>query len=147
MGTRGSRTDADREDEASRVVAHDVDGPFRHVETRHDAVEVDQRDVALHRQPQADILVMARVCPTIPIAQQAVVAKRVIVRTVLTFDDGNGRYAERDVPDDAGLEDALRTHERNALAVMLKPGRQHVPSQRTIVAGQARLLFKKLEGS
>jgi hypothetical protein len=49
-------------------------------------VEVDQRNLALHRESQADIPMVPRISPAVLIPKQAILAKRVIVRARLAFD-------------------------------------------------------------
>jgi hypothetical protein len=99
-----------RKSQMLRIVTDDVDGPFGCVQAWHDPMEVDKRHLALHRQSETDVLMMARIRAAIAVSQQTVVAKRVIVGTRLSLDDGNRRNTERNRLKHSWLEDTLRTH-------------------------------------
>jgi len=49
------------ESERSGIIADDVDGPDWEIAARHQAIQVDERDLTLHREPKSDVLRVARV--------------------------------------------------------------------------------------
>jgi hypothetical protein len=77
----------------------------------------------------------------VPIAQQAVFAKGVVVWARLPIDHWNGRDAKRDRAEHARLEDTLRAEKRNPLTVAHEPPLEQPPGKRTILAGEPRLLL------
>ena len=58
----------DGERQAGRVIADDVGSPRSHVAAGHDAVKVNERDVLNHRQPQASVLMVLWVGPSVAVA-------------------------------------------------------------------------------
>src|SRR5712691_4587325 len=83
--------DCDREDQVERVVSDDIDGPGRHVPPRHDAEQVDERRLALHRQAESLIVPMTWICPPVPILEKPALTDPVVVRARLSLDNGNRR--------------------------------------------------------
>jgi hypothetical protein len=108
-------------------------------------VEVNERDLALHREPQADVLIVLRIGPSVSIPKQAVFAEGVIVRAGLPFDHRDGRDAEWDVGQHTRLEDALWAHERHALAFVDEPADEKLPWEDTFVTCEPPLLFEESE--
>jgi hypothetical protein len=72
--------------------------------------------------------------------------KGVVVRTRLTFDQGNGGDTQRNVWQDARLEDPLRAEQWDALPFVFEAVLQDGPPERSFVAGQAHLLLQETEG-
>src|SRR5262245_20214977 len=95
--------DADGECQAGRIVTHDVDRPLRRVQAWHDSVEVDERNLLLHRQPEAHIFAVCRIRPAVSIAEQAIVTEGVVVRAGFTLDDGHSRDTQRDRTQNPGF--------------------------------------------
>jgi hypothetical protein len=97
--------DADGERQAGGVVSHDVDRPLGCVQAGNDSVEVDERNLLLHRHPEPQVLVVCRICPVVSIPKQAVVAESVVIWSGFTLDYWHSRDAERDRAWDLGFED------------------------------------------
>lgn len=108
-------------------------------------MEVDERRVALHRQAQADVLVMLGAHPAVPIAEQAIVADRVVMRAGPAPHDGHCRDVEGDLSQDARLEHPLRPQEGNALAFVDEAFGGDLARQAAILAGEPLLLLKETE--
>ena len=60
--------DNDRECEGAGVIANDIDRPRRLVQAWDDPMEVDQRRLALHCQPKADVVSVLRVVASVAVA-------------------------------------------------------------------------------
>jgi hypothetical protein len=71
-------------------------------------MEVDERHLALHREPQPDILTVTGISASVAISQQPVGAKNVFVRPFFAFDNRNGRDAEWHFWQDLRFENTLR---------------------------------------
>lgn len=112
--------DDDRERQARRIVADDIDGPGGFIEARDDAVEVDQRRLTFHRQPKSGVVSMLRIAAAIAIAQDPGLSKVVVVRPRPIRNGRHRRDAERDVREYCRLKDALRPEEGNADSVELE---------------------------
>ena len=83
--------DRDREDQVERIVSDDIGGPSRHVPPRHNAEQVDERCLALHRQSESLIVPMIWIGPPVPILEKPALADPVVVRARLSLDKGNRR--------------------------------------------------------
>lgn len=59
---------------------------------------------------------MPDVSPSVPIPEQTVLANHIVVRSGLTFFDGNGENAQRDIQK-RGREDSLRTCQTDSLSL------------------------------
>jgi hypothetical protein len=108
-------------------------------------VEVDQRYPALHGKPKTDVLVVPRVNASISIPKKTVFTECVIVRARLTLRHRHGRDAERDVAEDAGFEDTLGPHERDALTFIHEPFGKHLARQDALISGEPLLLLEERE--
>ena len=108
-----------RERQRGAIVANDVDGVFGCVAARHDAMEIDQRSPQALRRTEASIVRMVGIWPVlgppIAIAEQSILAERIVVRSLLTLAGGDRCDAERQAANPR-LEDALRAKQWNALA-------------------------------
>jgi len=123
-----------------------VDRPRGHVPTRHDAVEVHERDLSPHRLAEPDVVWMIHVAgvPTpISISEQARGIELVIVRPRLPIVRRCRRDAQRNRRQYGRLEDAFRSEQRHAAAVELKSLCQHSPRERLTV--ELRLLLQEGE--
>ena len=103
--------DAHREREAYRVVTHDEHRPRSEVLAGDDAVEVGERRSPGHCQSKAGVVGMVGVTTSIPILQQAVWPEDVVVRSILTRDDGHRGDAQRHLGQHGRLEDPLRSQQ------------------------------------
>ncbi len=63
---------ARRKGKASRIVSNDEHRPRGVIHTRHNAMEVNQRRTAYHREPNASVVGMVWVSTPVPIAQQPI---------------------------------------------------------------------------
>ena len=119
--------DIDGEHQVSRRIADDEHRPHHHVASRHDAVTVDQRRLALHGQPQPDVVTVGRIRPTVAIAEQPFMPDDVAIRWRLTLLHRHRRDAERHFRQDGWLEDPRRAEDGHAVAVEYEPLSQHLP--------------------
>ena len=106
-GPRGRPTmtllvDRHCEGQSFPVVANDEHGPGGDVSAGHQAVQVDQRQPLLPREPQATVVRVLRVFTTVAIAQKTVGPEGIVVRTV-----GRRPDRERRIAQHPWLEDAL----------------------------------------
>jgi hypothetical protein len=120
--------DGHREAQLLRVIVNHVRGPRGDVLAGHNPVEVDKREAPHHALAQARVVRMPGIGPPVPVAEQPVVAKRVVVGT-----PGGGRDGEGELQD-TGLENALRTHEGDTSAVDLESSLEQAPRQHVAVA-------------
>ena len=103
-------------------------------------MEVDQRNLPLHRESQADVVGVARIRSSAPVSQQAVVSERVIVRARFTLDDRDGCDADRNFAQ-ARFKNSLRSHKGNTLSVVIEATRQHIASERSALGSELRLIL------
>jgi len=75
-------------------VEDDEDWPGSEVLPAHDAVEVDERCLACHCQPQSPVVPVFGVGPPVAVDQQTVGIDLVFVRPRAPFDDRDGREAD-----------------------------------------------------
>jgi hypothetical protein len=113
----------------------------------HNAVEIDKRHPTLQSEAQADVLVVPRVSASIPIPKQTIFAEGVVVRARFPLHDRDGRYAKRDIVQYPRLENALRSHEADALAFVDEPLDEQLSRQDTFFPGELSMLFEELERS
>jgi hypothetical protein len=109
----------DRHDEGEGlgVILDDEDRPRRFIEAGDDTVQVDEGRLALHGRPQPEVVSMTRIGASIAIAKEAGVGEAVVVGALAVLDRRGGCDGEGDIGEDGGLEDALRTDQRDAGAV------------------------------
>src|SRR5262245_51717477 len=98
-------------------------------------MEIHQRDSALHRESQADVVDVVRIRSSIPISKQTILTKRIVVGARFAFCHGYSRDTERNLAE-PWLEDALRSHQRNALALVVEPPLQDFPKECAVFRGQ-----------
>lgn len=132
----------DRKRKASRVISDNEHGPFRDVESRDDAVKVNQGRLSSHSQPQADVIAVSWVLATISVAEQAVGPKRIIVWRRFAFDDGDRSDAEGHLGQYARLKDALGADHRHTLTVVNEPFPKGCIPQDAGVSCTAELILK-----
>src|SRR2546422_112698 len=128
--------DRDREDQVERIVSDDIGGPGRHVSPRHNAEQVDERCLALHRQSESLIVPMIWIGPPVPILEKPALADPVVVRACLSLDNRDRRNRQRDLGEDSGLENTLRANQWNSASIELetpfkKISREHVAKHLT----------------
>lgn len=75
----------DRERQPGWIVSDDVDGPCGLIEAWNDAVKVDERYLACHRETETHVLAVPGVRASIAVSKQAVFPERVVIRGVLAL--------------------------------------------------------------
>jgi hypothetical protein len=92
-GDRGGDLVVDRHHERQclRLILHDEHRPRGLVEAGDDAVPVEQRRLPLHRQPEADVVAVARVGSPIPVAEETALHEPVVVGPLAML-DRRGRW-------------------------------------------------------
>src|SRR5690242_3833336 len=88
---------------------------------------------------------MSGIRSAVPIPPESIRTESVIVRARTTLDDWHRRDAQRNLTKEARLENALRSHERNALAFVRETARQEVPRKGSVLGGQPDPLLEKPE--
>jgi hypothetical protein len=105
-------------------------------------MQVHKGNPALHREAQGDVIAVARIGPTISI-EDPVGPHLILIGPRATLDDGCCGDAKRHVPEDRGLEDALRAQQRNPVSFEVKPPLEDLVGQRVWM--QDRLLREELK--
>src|SRR5207237_4843931 len=90
---------------------------------------------------------MARVCSSIPVTQQTVLAERIVVGACLALNHWHRGDAQWDLAQQSWFEDALGAHERYALSFVGEPLLQHFPREDTLIRSKPPLLFQEPERS
>jgi hypothetical protein len=127
------------------MIPNNIYRPYRHVPTRSDAIEVDERDTPLHRKTQTLIVAVHGISAAVPISEEAIGTHAVVVGAILSFDNWNSGDAERHFRQHGRLEDTLRRDERHALPFELESFGEHVTRQH-LVTVEIRLLPQELKG-
>jgi hypothetical protein len=134
----------DREAKRHRLITDDEYRPLCRVSTRYQAIEVDEWDPTLHRQPETDILAMLGIRAPILVLDQTARAHLVFIRARLSLHDGCRCDAERNLGENRRFEDPLRAHERDARTSEGESLDQDLSRQR--VAVSLGLFLEELEG-
>lgn len=107
-------------------------------------MEVDERNLPLHREPQADVIDVARIRSSISIPKQAIVTKGVIVRASFTLDDRDRRDAEGDLAAKARLENPLGPMSGTRWPFVVKATFQGFARECAVLGNEPRLLLQEL---
>ena len=120
--------DRNLEGQRSGIIANDVNGPDCEITPRHQAIQVDEWSLTLHRQPKPGVIGVFRICAAIPVEDGAALLYAILVWSLPTFDDGHRRYRERHLGC-GRFEDALRADERHAATVEHKSAAEDLAGQ------------------
>ena len=118
----------DSEGAPCSVVSHHIYRPDRQVLARHQAIEVDQRDLALHRPAETHVVRMVRIRASVAV-DEPILRPPVLVRRFFPLDPRDRQDAEGNLGQGGGLEDALRTDYRNPGPLEVEAGCKERPGQ------------------
>ena len=122
--------DGDLETEIAGIVADYEDGPARQLLSPSHTRQIDKRHAPEQCQPQASVVTVVGIGPSVPVVQQAGFGvETVIIGRRLSSARRCGGNAEGDFGKDSGLEDPLRANQRDPLAAEGEAKREDLPGQ------------------
>ena len=134
-----------RERKVGWIIADDVHRPLGYIKAWYNAVEVNQGYLPLHSETEPHILVVAWIGPSISIAQLPVGTKGIVVGPCFAFDNRHCRDTERNFAKKLGFENALRSHQWNALPIVGESTLQDLARECTILWSQSHLFLQESE--
>lgn len=136
--------DVNHESEGFRRVPDDENRPDCEITPFHDAVEVSERSLRLHRQPQADVVAMSWICAPIAVPHEAIASYDVWIWCFFAFSNSDGCDAQRHRRQDGRFEDSLGADQRHTFPIKGETLRKHCAWQ-NVASGYTDLSLQKSE--